>query len=273
MKAAVVAALLLAAAPALAETDYPDTPPGATVPVPYAANPIAPAAQPAQPKKIGLDALQTRAASNRGLVTSTAVTVPEGKVEVTLQALVPFAGVASLNAGITKTTELWVDAVSTDESDYDGSRETAYGIGVKQVLFRDKKLAFALTGSLRKMTSYGTGHGWKSLGGVGTLCLDDACGVVMSGGLQYLFGYHDGYYSDYGGESSTGEAMVTLGISAGSATTRFLIDTVTLDGHTLGFLGMRLGNGSGAFDFGFAKALGEDGGEETIPWVGLTGRL
>ena len=266
MKAAVVAALLATAAPALAETDVADGPPGVTPPIAYPANPIAPPAKPAEPKKVGLDVLQQSAASNRGLVGSTAVTVPEGKVEVSLQAVVPFAGIASLNAGITKTTELWVDGASTTESDYEGNNETAYGIGVKQVLFRDKSLAVALTGSLRKTSSFGDGEGWKSLGAVASLCFDDRCGLVVSGAIQQLFGYHD--YGD-----SRSETMVTLGISAGTATTRFLIDTVTIEGATVGFLGMRLGNGSGAFDFGFAKLLGDEGSDETIPWVGLTGRL
>lgn len=270
MKVAVAVALLLVSIPARAETDYADTPPGATAPVPFAANPIAPPAQPAQPKATGLDAVQLRAASNRGLVGSTALTVPEGKVELSLQAIAPFAGIASLNTGITRSTELWIDGATTLQADdYDGSHETAYGVGVKQVLLRDRKLAFALTGSVRRMSSYGSGHGWTSLGGVGTLCLDDSCAVIVSGAVQHLFGYHEGY----DGSSSTGETAVTLGISAGNATTRFLVDTITLEGHTLGFVGLRLGNQSGAFDFGFARALGESGGEETVPWVGLTGRL
>jgi hypothetical protein len=268
MKIAVVVALLATAAPALAESDVADGPPGVTPPIAYPANPVAPPAKPAEPKKLGLDALQTRAASNRGLVGSTAVTVPEGKVEVTLQAVVPFAGIASLNAGITKTTELWIDGASTAESDYDGNNETAYGVGVKQVLFRDQRLAFALTGSLRKGSGLGSGEGWKSLGAVGSLCLDDNCGLVVSGALQQLFTYHDNYEGD-----SSSVTMLTFGVSAGTATTRFLIDTVTIDGDTVGFLGMRLGNQGGAFDFGFAKLLGGDGGDETIPWLGLTGRL
>ena len=273
MKAVVVAALLASAAPAFAETDVADGPPGVTPPILYPASPVAPPAKPAEPEKLGLDALQLRAASNRGLVGSTALTVPEGKVEVSLQAVVPFAGIASLNAGITKTTEVWVDGASTTESD-DGSNETAYGFGVKQVLFRDKRFAVALTGSLRKMSAgYGTGQGWKSLGGVGSLCLDDRCGILVSGGVQQLFGYRERYSDDFSGVEPESVTMVTLGISAGTATTRFLIDTVTVDGDTLGFLGMRLGNATGAVDFGFVKMLGEQGGDETIPWVGLTGRL
>lgn len=273
MKVAVAVALLASASPALAETAVDDGPPGVTPPIAFPANPIAPPTRPAEPRRIGLDAVQPRAASTRGLVSSTAVTVPEGKVEVTLQAIVPFAGIASLNAGITKTTELWVDGASTTESDYDGSHDTAYGIGVKQVLFRDKQLAFAVTGSLRKVPGIGSGDGWRSLGAVGSLCLDDGCGVLVSGAVQQLFGYHEDAYGPnaYGGGRS--ETLLTLGVSVGTATTRVLIDTITLDGETVGFLGMRLGNARGAVDLGFAKALGDDASDESIPWVGLTGRL
>ncbi|CAN5818445.1 hypothetical protein BH11MYX3_BH11MYX3_45880 [soil metagenome] len=275
---AVLAALLLPLLPTVAAAGpmVIDGPPGsqpAPTPAPARSeDPPVRAAVPAQPtpvKLLGMDLRQSAVASNRGLVSSTALTVPEGKVEVTLQAVVPFFGIASLNAGITKSTELWVAGATTINDESEGDSETAYGIGVKQVLVRGRNASVALTGSLRKFSGgFNSGNGWKSLGAVASLCSDDSCNLLVSGGVQQLFGFRDG---DYG--ESKAVTMVTLNASVGSGNTRLLLDTVTIEGETVGFLGVRLGGRSGAFDLGFAKALGDHGEDSTIPWVGVTGRM
>lgn len=229
-------------------------------------------AQPTPVKLHGLELRQLAVASNRGLITSTAVTVPEGKVEVTLQAVIPFVGMVGLNAGITKSTELWVDGATSINRDGGSDSETAYGIGVKQVLLRGGNASFALTGSVRKLSSgFSSGDGWRSLGAVGSLCSDDSCNLMISGGVQRLFGFRHSYDGDSGGSEAV--TMVTLNASLGSGSTRLLLDTVTIDGGTVGFLGLRLGNKSAAFDLGFAKALSDQGGAETVPWLGVTGRM
>ena len=58
----------------------------------------------------------------------------------------------------------------------------------------------------------------------------------------------------------------------GGSTTRFLLDVAQLNEDAVGFLGLRLGTASAAFDLGFGKSLG-GGSNETIPWLGVTGRM
>ncbi len=229
-------------------------------------------AEPAPVKLRGLEARQAAAASNRGLVTSTALTVPEGKVEVTLQVVVPAFGIAGLNAGLTKSTELWVDgATSLGEGDGNGN-EATYGAGIKQVLLHGHNASLALTGAVRAFPNgYNSSRGWKSLGAVGSLCTDDSCYVMISGGVQRLFGFHASYdgYSD----ETDAATMFTLNGSLGTGTTRFLVDFVKVGRDRAGFLGLRLGSRLMAFDLGFARPLSDYGGEQTIPWVGVTGRM
>lgn len=253
----------------------PGSDPAASAPVvtPAAVTPCAAPAAPAQPtpaKPLGLAARQQAVASDHGLVSSTAITIPEGHVEVSLQMLAPYAGIATLGAGITKSTELWVDGATTLSND-GGEAEHTYAVGLKQVLFRSRNGSIAATGSLRKFSSgYGESDGWKSLGLVGSACVDDGCGLMVSGSVQRLFGYYS-YDYDTGG-STNAQTLITVGASVGGSTTRFLLDVVQLNEDSVGFLGLRLGTASAAFDLGFGKSLGE-GSDETIPWVGVTGRM
>ncbi len=274
MKAVVAALVLpLLATVAAAGPMVIDGPPGSPAPAPAPPDdspvrPVVPA-QPTPVKLRGTELRQSAVASNRGLVTSTALTVPEGKVEVTLQAVVPFVGILGLNAGITKSTELWVDGATSLNDESDSDSETAYGVGIKQVLFRGRNFSFAVTGSVRKLSDgYSSRNGWKALGAVGSVCSDDSCNVMISGGVQQLFGFRN---DDYG--ESEAATMLTLNASVGSGTTRLLLDMVTIEDDTVGFLGLRLGTRSAAFDLGFAKALSDEGGDETVPWVGVTGRM
>ncbi|MBA3459299.1 MAG: hypothetical protein H0T46_05015 [Deltaproteobacteria bacterium] len=264
---AVLAALLLAPTLAAAGPIVYSGPPGSAPPAP-----IAPLAQPVSPevpkKTVGFDRMQERVASGRGLVTSTALTVPEGKVEASFQLVVPFLGIGGLNAGITKSTEVWVDGATTFESDGEGSEEHAYGIGIKQVIVRNKNVAIALTASLRKI-SENSESGWKSIGAVGSLCVDDDCSVMVSGAAQRLFSHRDEYYGD-----GSDAMMFTFGTSIGNRTTRVLIDLVSVDEESIAFFGMRFGGTSMAFDAGIVKPLMDSEGDvPTIPWLGLTARM
>jgi hypothetical protein len=170
-----------------------------------------------------------------------------------------------INAGITRTTEIWADAIATVPEDEGASR--AYGAGIKQIIGRTPNAAFAVTASIRKLDDGydAQGVGWKSLGAVASLCVDDSCNFLVSGALQELFSYREAH----DGEQAT---MLTLGVSVGGSTSRVLAELVDLDGASIGFLGARFGNRSAAFDLGFGTALGEGGGE-SLPWLGLTGRL
>lgn len=273
MKAVIVPlALLLAPTLAAAGPIVYSGPPGSAPP-----RPVAPLAQPVSPdapkKLVGIDRMQQHVSSSRGLIGSTALTVPEGKVEATLQLVVPFAGVAGLNAGITKSTEAWVDGATTFTSDGESSEEHAYGIGIKQVLVRNKNLSFALTGSLRKVTEgFSNSQGWKSLGAVGSVCIDDDCGVMVSASAQQLFGFNDRSYDDYSDESESA-TMFTLGASVGGRSARVLLDIVSVEEEKLAFIGVRLGGAAMAVDLALIKPIGDYGGNETVPWLGVTARM
>ncbi|MBL0213537.1 MAG: hypothetical protein IPQ07_06630 [Myxococcales bacterium] len=93
---------------------------------------------------------------------------------------------------------------------------------------------------------------------------------MVSGSVQRLFGYYS-YDYDTGG-STNAQTLITVGASVGGSTTRVLLDVAQLDEDAVGFLGIRLGTPSAAFDLGFGKSLGE-GSDETIPWLGVTGRM
>lgn len=259
MKAVLAALVLLptiAAADVVLVTGAPGS--GQTIP-----QPLAPAT-PAKPNKQGIDARQDVVATNRGIAAPTAITVPEGTVEATLQILVPVGGLGGINAGITKSTELWLESAGTVM----GDSEHEYGVGIKQVLVRTQKGAIALTGSARKFST--NDRSLKALGAVGTLCINDDCGLEVSGSIARVFGVNEGDYDDNG----PGETLVTLSASAGNATTRVMLEAMQVDGEAIGFLGVRIGNRTTTMDLALVTTLTEDTGEvPALPWVGITGRL
>lgn len=248
----------------------PSTPPSTPVAfAPRGALDVPAQSTPAKP--VGVAARQQAVASDHGLVGGTAITIPEGHVEVSLQMVAPYAGIATLGAGITKSTELWVDGATTLSTSDGGEAQHTYAVGLKQVLIRSRNGSIAATGALRKISSgFGESSGWKALGLVGSACLDDGCGVLVSGSVQRLFGYYS-YDYDTGG-SSNAQTLITVGASVGGSTTRFLLDLVQLNEDAVGFLGIRLGTTAAAFDLGFGKSLG-GGSEEAVPWLGVTGRM
>lgn len=266
---AVLASLVLLPAIAAADVVVVSGAPGSGQAVTQPFVPTIPAA-PAKPKKLGIEARQDVAASNRGLAAATAITVPEGQVEATLQSVVPVAGLIGLNAGLTKSTEVWVEAGGVlDFGDDGGGGGHEFGVGIKQSLLRTSRVALALTASARRFS----GSGGESLGGigaVGTLCVDDDCGLEVSAGLQRMFGFHESDYDSNG----PGENLITLSASMGTPTTRLIVEAMSIDGDSLGFLGVRLGSKTVAVDLALVTFL-EDYDSElpAIPWIGLTGRM
>ena len=253
---AVLAALLLLPTIASADVVVVTGAPGQT-----AVQPFTPAT-PAKPKKQGIDARQDVVATNRGIAAPTAITVPEGAVEATLQAVVPFAGLAGLNAGITKSTEIWLEGAGAILADGGGDAGHEYGVGLKQVLLRTPKAAIAVTGSMRKF-SKNSGDSLQSIGAVGTLCVDDDCGLEVSGSIGRVFGVQD-----------KGENLITLSASAGNATTRVLLEAMAVSGGSIGFLGVRFGNRTTTMDLALVTALDSHSeGVPALPWVGFSARL
>jgi hypothetical protein len=232
-----------------------------------AAQPFVPGPASKPKKKQGIDARQDVVASNRGVAAPTAITVPQGTVELTLQSVIPFAALGGLNAGVTKSTELWIEGgaaiADSDEHPYE------YGAGIKQVLVRSDKLAIALTGSMRKFSEDGDNK-LMSVGGVGTLCIDDECGLLVSGSIARIWGFNESDYDDNG----TGENLITLSASAGNATTRVMLEAMQVDGEAIGFFGVRFGNKTTALDLALVTALSEDTGDvPALPWIGVSSRM
>ncbi len=227
-------------------------------------------ATPAKPKKQGIAARQDVVATNRGIAAPTAITVPEGAVEATLQVIVPFAGLAGLNAGITKSTEIWLEGAGTIVGDSGGDTEHEYGVGMKQVLLRTQKAAIALTGSMRKFST-NSGDSLLSIGAVGTACVDDDCNFEVSGSIARVFGFHKSSYDNNG----PGENLITLSASAGNATTRVMLEAMEVEGESIGFLGVRFGNRTAAMDLALVTSLSDhsEGDIPALPWVGFSARL
>ena len=262
---AVLAALLLLPAIASADVVLVTGAPGSgqTAPQPFTP------ATPAKPNKQGIDARQDVVGTNRGIAAPTAITVPEGKVETTLQAVIPFAGLAGINAGITKSTELWIEGAGTIVGDSGGDTEHEYGVGIKQVLLRTDKGAIALTGSMRKLST-SDADSLMSIGAVGTLCVDDECALEISGSLARVFGFHESEYD----ENGPGENLITVSASLGNATTRVMLEAMGVDGESIGFLGVRFGNRNAAMDLALVTVLTEDTGDvPALPWVGFSARM
>ena len=215
-------------------------------------------------------ARQQTVASTRGILSSTAITVPRGHVEATLQLPLSLPGVIlGVNVGVTRTTELWIDG-GTSLFDGDADPERTFGIGVKQVIVRGAKAAVALTGALRRVsTRILESKGYQSLGGVGTLCVDDRCIVELSAAYQYLFNYRQGSPD---GNYSYGAHLVSLGASVGSPAVRGLIEVISIKEDRAVALGARWAAGGFALDA--AVVLTVDGGRSApLPWVAVTGRM
>lgn len=263
MKAVLAALVVL---PVVASADAPPMtgPPGSTEP---AVQPFQAAVAPVR-AKLGIEARQDVVAGNRGLAAPTAITVPAGKVEVTVQTLIPFAGLGGLNAGLTSTTEVWVEGALAYADE--GDTGTELGVGAKQILVRTKNIAIAATGSVRRFAGSGDDERLMGVGGVVTLCVDDGCGLEVSGSLARMWGFHESDYDTNG----PGENLVTLSASAGNATTRVMIEAMSIDDETVGFFGVRFGSAKQAIDVALVRPLGEEELDiPGLPWIGFSARL
>jgi hypothetical protein len=264
MKPVLVLTLLL---PALAHADETrvataviEGPPGSDLDAPP--GPPPPEVPPAPVEELrGLAARAVMVGAQQGLVTGTALTVPEGKVEIALRTALPLGGLLSLAGGLTSTTELWVDAGRFGE---DSDDLATYAVGLKQVVGGGTNAQLAVTGSLRSVKEGGGDDLERiaSLGAVVSLSSDGG-GLTVSGGLTGMTLLDD-----------SGDAVLlgTVGVSMGSQTTRMLAEVVRLhDEGTVGFLGLRLGNAKAALDVGTVVAPEE--GFIPLPLLSFRGRM
>lgn len=255
MKVVVVAALVCVSSSATAKNLVPSEGPQ-----------DAPVAAPREAPLRGIEARQEVSASGRGLVTPTAITVPAGGVEVSLQSVVPLGGILGLVAGITGTTEVWAEGAAVILEDQAG----AYGAGIKQSLLRTQHIAIAATGSARMLTDDGKSEPLYAVGAVATVCVDDACAVEVSGSYARVWGYTDDHYDDSGPRHH----LVTGSVSLGNTTTRFLVEGMWLGGEGAGLLGMRFGTKKYAVDLAIARPIVDEFDDDIpgLPWIGFTAR-
>ena len=255
--------LAAAQAPGMYDPTPPLAPPGMTPMTGDTDEPprvIAPAA-PAAPSLSPIEVAAARdAADDRAYGTSTALTVPDGKVDASLR-VAPVGLLASVTAGLGGGLELSADwgAVVPEQG------MTSYGVGAKLALARKGGWAFALQGGYHQLGDDGESSpvGLWSLGGVLTGCTDRECSALVSLGGGVL-----GSTEGSGQTIPYGWASVLLGTGG----FRPILEGSVLDGGgVLGFLGARMGGARVAFDLGIGF-LGGDGEGGGLPIAGLSVR-
>jgi hypothetical protein len=235
-----------------------DGPPGSDLDTP--ARPPAP---PPRTPAVGVELAASYVGGQQGLVTGTALTVPEGQVELAVRSALPFGGMLSIAGGVTSTTELWADVGYFHEFEDDGMK--TYAAGIKQVVAKGKNAQLAVTGSVRTFDEVDDSDTERiaMVGGVVTIASDNG-GLIASAGLSGARLLDD----------SDDDTVVfgTLGLSLGSDNIRFLAELVRLhDEGSIGFTGVRLGGNRVAFDVG--TLIVEDEGFIPLPILSLRGRM
>ena len=269
LAAAVVVALLPAAAQADAlrvatadydEATYGQSPPGMTPVV--VVDPEPAIVEPAPDARSTIAKQSESVAAQRHFLSGTALTVPQGRVEIAGKSAIVVNGV-SIAAGLTSTTELWAD-VYTVIDDEGG----VYGAGLKQVLARGDSWQLAATGSIRGGGDGGDDERIASLGGIITACTQN-CTAMASAGVQVLFA----------DDEDEALPIYSGGISLGNATSRLVGELMMVeedgDSAGIGYLGVRFGSKKLAADIGLVRVI-EDGGSDDLPaWplFSLAGRM
>ncbi|MCW5803384.1 MAG: hypothetical protein KIT31_13455 [Deltaproteobacteria bacterium] len=269
--AAAVALALLCPTIAFAEDVQADAQQLGDVPSPFAGSaPAPPGLVPVRPEPLPapedpIVAQGRIVAAGQGLYVGSAITTPANQLELGLATVPPFGGLLALSAGLGGTTELRAEVGGTIE---DAEGLSGFGFGLKQVIGRGRTWSVALAGSIHQLRERHDA-GQRTLyavGGIATIYGDD-CGVMFSGGLHML---------GLNGEDEK-LMMLTLGLSAGSKTTRFLAElTAGGEGHdnlALGFLGIRMGNRTMALDLGLAMLFGDGNDAPVLPIVSVHSRL
>ena len=195
-----------------------------------------------------------------------ALTTPANKVQLSFASVPPFGGALTLSTGLGATTELSATVGGTIE---DAEGLSGFGVGIKQIIGRGSNWAFALAGSV-----YQVGEGSRdtetlySMSALGSACSDARCGVMVSGGIHMV---------GVSGEEDT-LTMVSLGLSAGSKTTRFLAEIMAggpsgEDSAAFALVGVRLGGKRTAVDLALVTVLGETGDVPFLPVLNIHTRL
>ncbi len=199
------------------------------------------------------------AGSSRGLGVGTALTTPAMHGEIAFRA-VEHGVLSTFAAGITPTTELWVDGGTLDSDD---ALDTL-GYGVKQVLGRGARWQVAATAAVRRLYLEGSSGDVRvdtitllSLGTVVSVC-SASCTVMASGSL--------------GGLLAAGGAVpsASLALSVGGRVVRGQLEGITYGDLAVGFLGVHVAGTQIGLDLG---ALVVGGDRTVLPFGGFTARL
>jgi hypothetical protein len=204
-------------------------------------------------------------------VLGTALTVPQGQVEIATRTVLPYGAMVSVSGGISPTTELWADA-GASLAGGDGVR--TYAAGLKQTIHRSRNVAISLVGSVRSLRFDGLfddeGDGGTSgayehlaMAGFAVTYASDTGGVMVTAGL------HGAMSLDHSTDQPA--LFETLGLSLGEANTRVLGELIHVDGGSLGFAGVRLGSNTTTFDAG--AIFGSGAGLIPAPLLSLRTRL
>lgn len=234
-------------------------PPGQTAPAPLIA-PVPPTAdQPAHAETTPLEKRRAIPSSGRGLIGHTALTVPAGSVEVSMRSVVPYAGLATISAGIRSTTELSAELGGVLEGE---DPVAVFGAGVKQVLVRGDRVQVSVGGTIRRLRdpeaeSVTIGQ----FGGTVSACADRRCSLLFSSGLSVM----------YTSEVDSMRPVISLGISAGSLNTRFLGEVFVVERAAAVFGGVRFGNAKFTGDVGLMTMVLDEFG--VLPFAGFSTRM
>lgn len=203
------------------------------------------------------------AADDRAYGTSTALVVPDGKVDVSLRAA-PIGGIASVTAGLGAGFELSADVSGI----FVEGGMASYGVSGKLQLGRKAGWALAVEGGYHQVGDDGSSDGvsdavglWSG-GVVVSGCTDRACSALLSLGGGVL-----------GSTEGSGHAIPYVWSSAllGTGGFRPILEGAILDGGVLGFLGARMGGKTVALDLGVGLLAG-DGGGGGLPVAALSVR-
>jgi hypothetical protein len=223
-------------------TQY-DGPPGAELDAP----PV-PADAPPPPPPTPLELARDRAVSSRGLVVGSALTVPEGHVEVTGRAMLPVGALANISAGLTSSTEIWADVgglINFDDEESDSTK--IYGFGMKQVLTHDHVRQFAITGSMHRID----GEPIVAASAVGSFCSDNSCDLLVS--------------VSAGLAASRADTLPVFegSLLTGSGVFHAAVELLWLGKAGVGIVGGRIGGSNVALDLGVGLPL--QSGEKIVP--------
>ncbi len=256
----VLPSIAAAQAPGMYDPTPPLAPPGMT---PYVGDTDEPprVVTPVAAPRTSLELAAARdAADDRAYGTSTALVVPDGKVDVSLR-VAPIGGIASVTAGLGGGIEISADAGGLVVGE-DGA--SVYGGGIKLALARRGSWALAVEGSYHKGgdTGESVSTGLWGLGAVVSGCTDHACSALISLGGGML-----------GTRDADPSAMPYAWGSAllGTGGFRPIIEAAWLGDGVIGFLGARMGGPRVAVDagIGFVGGGGAGGG---LPVIALSVR-